>query len=76
MRPEIDLSEVTVVVLFLPMVVAARVVDDLRTRLRPGARIVLHEQSSLSHSITPPDAVCAVIVDDAVTVAHRWNVAA
>ena len=73
---EIDLSEVTVVVLFLPMVVAARVVDDLRTRLRPGARIVLHEQSSLSRSITPPDAVCAVIVDDAVTVAHRWNVAA
>jgi SAM-dependent methyltransferase len=71
---EIDLSEVTVVVLFLPMVVAARVVDDLRTRLRPGARIVLHEQSSLAHSITRPDAVHAVIVDDAVTVAHRWNV--
>jgi len=71
---EIDLSEVTVVVLFLPMVVAARVVDDLLVRLRPGARIVLHEQSSLAPSITRPDAVHAVIVDDAVTVAHRWNV--
>ena len=70
----IDLSEVTVVVLFLPMAVAARVVDDLRTRLRPGARIVLHEQSSLAQSIRPPDDVCAVVVDDAVTVAHRWNV--
>ncbi len=73
---ELDLSEVTVVVLFLPMVVAARVVDDLLARLAPGARIVLHEQSSLGRSIPPPDDVCAVIVDDAVTVAHRWNVGA
>ena len=73
---EIDLSEVTAVVLFLPMVVAARVVDDLRARLRPGARIVLHEQSSLAHGVTRPDAVHAVVVDDAVTVAHLWNVGA
>lgn len=71
---DVDVSEVTVVVLFLPMVVAARVVPDLRERLSPGARIVLHEQSPLAGSIPAPDSVSALICDDAVTVAHRWNV--
>ncbi len=70
----IDLSAVTVVVLFLPMGVAARVVPDLLARLSPGARIVLHEQTPLASTIPPPDSVAAVIADDAVTVAHRWLV--
>jgi SAM-dependent methyltransferase len=70
----IELSEVSVVVLFLPMVVAARTVPDLLDRLRPGARIVLHEQSPLAPTIPPADEVVAVVVDDAVTVAHRWTV--
>ncbi len=69
-----DLSEVTVVVLFLPMVVASRVVPDLLVRLPPGARIVLHEQTALAPSLPAPDEVLAVVVDDAVTVAHRWVV--
>ncbi len=73
---EVDLSEVTVVVLFLPMGVASRVVPDLLARLSPGARIVLHEQTSLAAGIPPPDTVHAVVVDDAVTVANRWNVGA
>ena len=73
---DVDLAEVTVVVLFLPMVVAARVVPDLLARLSPGARIVLHEQTPLSGSIPAPDSVSVVIADDAVTVAHRWNVGA
>lgn len=72
---DVDVSEVTVVVLFLPMVVAARVVPDLRARLSPGARIVLHEQSPLARTIPAPDTVSVLIGDDAVTVAHRWNVA-
>jgi len=71
---EVDLSEVTVVVLFLPMGVASRVVPDLLTRLSPGARIVLHEQTPLAAGIPPPDTVHAVLVDDAVTVANRWNI--
>lgn len=70
----VDLSEVTVVVLFLPMVVASRVVPDLFARLPPGARIVLHEQTALAPSLPAPDEVLAVVVDDAVTVAHRWVV--
>lgn len=73
---EVDLAEVTVVVLFLPMAVAARVVPDLVGRLSPGARIVLHEQSSLAADVPEPDSTSVVIVGDAVTVAHRWNVAA
>jgi SAM-dependent methyltransferase len=71
---DVDLSEVTVVVLFLPMVVASRVVPDLLMRLSPGARIVLHEQTALAASIPRPDSEYAVVVDDAVTVANRWNV--
>ncbi len=71
---KIDLSEVTVVVLFLPMVVASRVVPDLLARLPRGARIVLHEQTALAPSLPAPDEVLAVVVDDAVTVAHRWVV--
>jgi 16S rRNA A1518/A1519 N6-dimethyltransferase RsmA/KsgA/DIM1 with predicted DNA glycosylase/AP lyase activity len=70
----IDLSEVTVVVLFLPMVVASRVVPDLLARLPRGARIVLHEQTALAPNLPAPDDVLAVVVDDAVTVAHRWDV--
>lgn len=73
---EVDLSDVTVVVLFLPMAVAARVVPDLVARLSPGARIVLHEQSSLAADVPAPDTVSVVVVDDAVTVASRWNVGA
>jgi len=69
-----DLSEVTVVVLFLPMVVASRVVPDLLVRLPQGARIVLHEQTALAPGVPAPDDVFAVVVDDAVTVAHRWVV--
>ncbi|MGA7758622.1 MAG: class I SAM-dependent methyltransferase [Ilumatobacteraceae bacterium] len=70
----VDLSEVTVVVLFLPMVVASRVVPDLLARLPQGARIVLHEQTALAPSLPAPEEVLAVVVDDAVTVAHRWVV--
>jgi len=70
----VDVSEVTVVVLFLPMVVASRVVPDLLARLPRGARIVLHEQTALAPSLPAPDDVLAVVVDDAVTVAHRWVV--
>ncbi len=70
----VDLSEVTVVVLFLPMVVATRVVPDLLVRLPHGARIVLHEQTALAPDLPAPDDVIAVVGDDAVTVAHRWVV--
>jgi hypothetical protein len=56
------------------MVVASRVVPDLLMRLSPGARIVLHEQTALAASIPHPDSEYAVVVDDAVTVANRWNV--
>ena len=69
-----DLSEVTAVVLFLPMVVAARVVPELLSQLSPGARVVLHEQTPLASTILSPDAVAAVVAADAVTVAHRWVV--
>lgn len=67
-----DLSDVTAATLFLPTVVARRVLPSLLERLAPGARIVLHEQSPL-HGVTEPDRSTAIVTDDAVTVAHRWD---
>ncbi len=71
-----DLGGVTVVVLFLPLVVGRRVIPVLLDRLRPGARIVLHEQSALPPDLPPPRVTTPIITADAVTVAHRWDVPA
>lgn len=69
-----DLAGVTVAMLFLPTVVVRRVLPALLSRLDPGARVVLHEQSPL-HGVPEPDRSVPIVTDDAVTVAHRWNVA-
>lgn len=69
-----DLSSVTVAVMFLPMDVATELVADLVDRLPAGARLVMHEQTPLPTSITPPpERSAAVIAPDAVTVTHRWT---
>jgi SAM-dependent methyltransferase len=73
---EADLSDITVAVVFLPVGVAARVVPDLLTRLRPGARIVAHEQSPLLPGMPAPVRSAPIVGRDALTVAHLWNVAA
>lgn len=68
-----DLSEVTVLFLFLPIDVVEYLLADLLERLPPGARLVVHEQHRLPTSIHPvPTESHAVIGSDAVTVAHRW----
>lgn len=69
-----DLAEATVVFMFLSMRVVADLVPATLHRLRPGARLVIHEQTRLPDSIDPkPDESVAVIADGAVTVAHRWT---
>lgn len=68
------LDDVTVAILFLPMVVAARVLPVLRARLGAGARIVVHEQSRLAADLPPPASTHAVVADQSVTVAHCWTV--
>jgi SAM-dependent methyltransferase len=70
-----DLSEATVVFAFLPLEVVADLLGDLLDRLRPGARLVVHEQSALPARTAPaPDDSVLVLADDAVTVAHCWSV--
>lgn len=69
-----DLREVTVVVLFLPLVVGRRVIPVLLDRLSPGTRIVLHEQSALPSDLPTPQMSMPIITADAVTVAHRWDI--
>ena len=67
-----DLSDATVVFVFLPVAVAASLVDGLLARMPRGSRLVVHEQQGLPPSLTP-DASLAVLADGAVTVAHRWE---
>jgi precorrin-6B methylase 2 len=69
-----DLAEATVVFMFLSMRVVADLVPATLQQLRPGARLVIHEQTRLPDSMDPtPDESVAVIADGAVTVAHRWT---
>ena len=69
-----DLDEATVVFMFLSIRVVADLVPAILRQLRPGARLVVHEQSRLPASMSPmPDESSAVITDGAVTVAHRWT---
>lgn len=70
---EADMSEATVALFFVPMVVAVRIVPTILQRMAAGGRVVLHEQSRPSNDLPQPDRSVAIIADDAVTVAHRWD---
>lgn len=69
----VDLADVDVVFAFLPADVFADLLPGLLERLRPGTRLLFHEQHRLPASIRPrPDHTDLVVGPDAVTVAHRW----
>ncbi len=69
-----DLADASVVFMFLSMRVIADLVPVTLDQLRPGARLVVHEQTRLLASMHPrPDESTAVIAEGAVTVAHRWT---
>lgn len=70
---EVDLSEATVALFFVPMVVAVRIVPTVLEAMASGGRVVLHEQSRPSNDLPRPDRSVAIIADEAVTVAHRWT---
>ncbi|MFT6292859.1 MAG: tRNA A58 N-methylase Trm61 [Ilumatobacter sp.] len=70
----IDLSDVTVALVFLPMDVVPDVVTETLAALSPGARLVIHEQTPLPANLgVPPERSVAVIAHDAITIAHRWT---
>jgi hypothetical protein len=67
-------DDATLVVMFLSIRVVADLVPPMLDGLRPGARLVIHEQSRLPVTMQPsPDQSSALIADGAVTVAHRWT---
>lgn len=67
-----DLSSATVVFLFVPSHLAARLMPMLRRALRPGARIVAHEQIRL-HWAEAPDQRRPIFSENALTVVHIWQ---
>lgn len=71
---DLDLDAITVVVMFVPMVVVRRVVPRLLRQLRDGARIVVHEQSALPSDLPIPNRSHPVVAEDAVTIAHTWDI--
>ena len=69
-----DFDEATLVFMFLSVRVAGDLVPAALQRLRPSARLVIHEQSRLPPLMRPvPEESRALIAPGAVTVAHRWT---
>ena len=67
-----DASQVSVVFLFLPAKIAGTMIPRLLETLRPGARIVAHEQSPL-HGVAPVEELIPVFGERAMTVLSVWK---
>jgi len=70
---DVDLSETTAALFFVPMAVAVRLVPSVLRQMSSGGRVILHEQSDLDPTLPKPTHSTAIIAADAVTVAHRWD---
>lgn len=69
----IDLDDADIVFAFLPTDVLADLLPSVLAALRPGARVVAHEQNRLAPSTPRPTVSQVVVADAALTVAHRWD---
>lgn len=68
------LADADIVFVFLPTDVVARLLPDLLSALRLGARLVAHEQNRLPAGLAPePDHSQVVVSEDGLTVAHVWR---
>jgi 23S rRNA G2445 N2-methylase RlmL len=67
-----DLSDADIVVMFLPVTTLRDLLPGVISRLRPGARLIVHEQERLDPSLKPHRSV-PIASPDGVTVAHRWD---
>ncbi len=70
---KMDLAEVTVLFLFLPIDTVAALLPTLRQKLSPGARIIIHEHTPINPSLQPDQSI-PVFAPSALTVAHLWTV--
>lgn len=68
----VALDDVTVVLMFLPAEVVRVLIGPLLARLRPGVRVLAHEQAELVAEPTPSRSV-PLITDAGVTVVHTWH---
>ena len=66
------LDDADIVVMFLPVETLRRLLPQVLARLRPGARLVVHEQERLV-APTAPDRSATIASTGGLTVAHRWN---
>ncbi|NNE13071.1 MAG: methyltransferase domain-containing protein [Ilumatobacter sp.] len=67
-----DIGDADVVVMFLPVDTLRDLLPAVLDRMRPGARLVVHEQERLTVPVAPDHSV-AICSSDGVTVAHRWD---
>jgi precorrin-6B methylase 2 len=65
------LDEVSVVFIFMPATDIAQAMESLLGRVKPGTRIIAHEQEELSQAIAP-DMSRPLIGRSIVSVAHLW----
>jgi hypothetical protein len=72
---EAALDRVDVVFAFLPTDALADLLPSILHRMRPGSRLIAHEQNRLPSDLRPRPTTSRIVVsDDAITVAHRWEV--
>jgi len=69
---DLDLTDATVAVMFLPVGIARRVVPQVIGMMSAGSRVLIHEQGRLPADMPAPDTSLPLIADDAVSVAHLW----
>jgi SAM-dependent methyltransferase len=67
-----DLGDADVVVMFLPVETLRELLPKVLSRLRTGARLVVHEQERLAENLSP-DRSAPIVSAAGVTVAHRWD---
>ncbi|MDQ8185695.1 non-ribosomal peptide synthetase [Pelagicoccus sp. SDUM812002] len=70
---ELSYTDASVVFLFLPAKSIPGLVEKLHAQLRPGARIVVHEQEEIQHRMEPTIS-SPIFGDSGLTVAHLWQV--
>lgn len=66
-----NLDDADVVVMFLPVGTVRELLPNVLSRLRPGARLIVHEQQRLLTTVSPDRSV-PIASPAGVTVAHRW----
>ena len=66
-----DLSEATIVFLFMPGFILADLLPGILARALPGTRIIAHEQMAL-RGLPEPEETKILAADEALTVASLW----